>query len=923
VRIRVLGPMEVFDGHEWRPVGALKMRALLARLVIDAGRVVSVDQLADELWGESVPITVVNQIHGYVARLRRLLRDGQARILTTRAPGYQLCLGDGCDAKLFAALAAQGRRTSLDGSPAAAAEQLAEALAQWRGDAYCDVPQTPAVQAEVLRLAEARLITVEARIAADLACGRHAALIGELRALTQAHPLRETLWQPYLLALYRSGRQADALLAYQQLCEVLDTELGVAPSQALRELRQSIVAAEPVVASDPRESLTPSQLPPDVGGFVGRRPELERIDELLTPATPMGLPIVTISGPAGVGKTALAVHWAHRTRARFPDGQLYVNLEGFSPDKSSMDPGYALRGFLEALDVAPHRIPADTQAQAALLRSLLADRRMTVLLDNARDAEQVRPLLPGTASCAVVVTSRDPLSGLSTQFGAHSVNLDVLTETEARQLLVARLGTRASAEPDAAWRLVNRCARLPLAIAITAARAAARRHLPLNVLADELDDSPTLLDEFEGTDRQTDLRSVLSWSYRALQPPTARMFRLLGLHTGSEFTLTAAASLGHVDTASVRRMLSDLCEAQLIRPLGGGRYSLHDLLHAYATELVQSEDAEADRLAAMRRLLDHYLYSCHRAAVALDVHRGRLDLAPRPAGVVEQPLADRTGTLDWLRRAHAALLAGVSRAYAMGLDTLAWQLAWTLTTYLKRSGRSADWIATQEIALLAATRSGDLLGQAHAAYQLAMARRLHGTGMLKPELFEHAMSCYRQLGDHFGQANLHYLRMWQAEDAGDFATALTHARAAWRSYREARHDAGVGRALSAMGWLNALLGDYESARDQCAEALTRLRACGDLTGQASAWDSLGLIHLRLGDLAAAARAYQTAVAIYGDLDDRYNIASPLAGLAQVRRAQHDDDAAAATTRDALAALAEVHRHDDAAIRATLQPLAGS
>jgi len=625
VRIRVLGPMEVFDGHEWRPMGALKMRALLARLVIDAGRVVSVDQLADELWGASVPATVANQVHGYVGRLRRLLDDAGARMLVTRVPGYQLCLGeDECDAQSFAALAAQGRRTLVEGSADKASEQLTEALAQWRGDAYCDVPQTPAVQAEVLRLSEARLVTVEARIAADLACGRHAALIGELRGLTQTHPLRETLWHPYLLALFRSGRQADALFAYQQLCGVLDAELGVAPSQALRELRQSIVAAETAVTPGPRESLTPSQLPPDVGGFVGRRHELDRIDTLLTSGAATDLPIVTITGPAGVGKTALAVHWAHRTRTRFPDGQLYVNLEGFSPDKSSMDPAHALRGFLETLDVAPHRIPVDTQAQAALLRSLLADRRMTVLLDNARDADQVRPLLPGTASCAVVVTSRDPLSGLSTQFAAHTVSLDVLTETEARQLLVARLGERASAEPD----------------------------------------------------------------------------------------------------------------------------------------------------------------------------------------------------------------------------------------------------------------------------------------------------------DHFGQANLHYLRMWQAEDAGDFATALAHARDAWDSYRRARHDAGMGRALSAMGWLNALLGDYETARDQCDEALKRLRVLSDLTGQASIWDSLGLIHFRLGDLAAAARAYQTAIGIYSDLDDRYNIAYPLAGLAQVRRAQHDDVAAAATTRDALAALAKVRRHDDAAIRATLQPIAG-
>jgi len=423
-------------------------------------------------------------------------------------------------------------------------------------------------------LSEERLVTLEARITADLACGRHAAVVGELRALTQTYPLRETFWQHYLLALVRCGRPADALSAYRDLCGVLDAELGVGPSLALRELRQRF--AEPLARSGFGEMITPSQLPHDLPQLVGRRPELDRLNAFLVDGEPTGSRIVTITGWAGVGKTALAVHWAHRTRTRFPDGQLYVNLGGFSPDRPVMDPAEALRGFLEALDVAPRRIPADPRARAALLRSRLADRRMVLLLDNAHDADQVRSLLPGTVTCAVVVTSRDPLTGLAAQFGAHSLTLDVLTETEARQLLATRLGPRVSAEPDAARRLADRCARLPLAIAIMAARAAAHRHLPLSAIADELDDAATPLDAFGGSDPQTDLRSVLSWSYRTLRPPAARVFRRLGRQTETEFTLTAA-----------RRTLDELCAAQLIRPLGAGRYAMHNLLHAYARELAR------------------------------------------------------------------------------------------------------------------------------------------------------------------------------------------------------------------------------------------------------------------------------------------------------------------------------------------------
>ena len=664
----MLGPLEVRTREGWCGIGAPKWRALLAALLLRPGQIVPTERLIDELWGDDPPPGARKLVSGYVLRLRRMIDDPDGRVLVTRSPGYQLLAAHAdFDAGQFENLLTAGRQALAQGDAGQAADLLVRALALWRGQALADVPPGPLVTFESDRLEELHLTALELRIEADLGCGRDTEVVAELRRLTAEHPLREGLWGELMRALHSSGRPAEALAVYAQAREVIADQLGADPGPELQQLHQRILTGDLAPAGRPpageapagvrepaaagyRQPGVPRQLPAGVRHFVGRAEELGRLSGLLDETSGAGGAVVisAIGGTAGIGKTALAVHWAHQNAEKFPGGQLYVNLRGFDPSGMPTAAATAVRGFLGALGVPPASVPGDLDAQVALYRSLLAGRRLLIVLDNARDADQVRPLLPGTASCPVLVTSRNQLAGLVAADGAIPLPLGLLTPGEACELLSRRLGReRVVREEQAAGELAELCARLPLALNIAAARAVLRPGRSLAALVSELRGTRQRLDPLTTGDSSADLRAVFSWSCHTLGTTAARMFRLLGLHPGPDISVPAAASLAALGRDQARRALDELKAAHLLTEHTPGRYTCHDLLRAFAAEQAHILDTETGRSAARHRVLDHYLRTAHAAFTVLYPGWIPLDLPPPVPGVAPEDFADQGQALAW------------------------------------------------------------------------------------------------------------------------------------------------------------------------------------------------------------------------------------------------------------------------------------
>jgi DNA-binding SARP family transcriptional activator len=642
VELRALGPVEAVVGGELADLGPPLQRALFALLLCRVDRPVAVDTLVEELWSGQPPAAVMASLLAYVSNLRRVLEPRRpprapARVLRTQAGGYVL---DGrhaeVDVRRFDRLARAGREALGRGDPARAVLEFEAALGLWRGPPYAQVRDARWAVAEIARLEQARLSVIEGRCTALLERGAHALVAAELEAHVREHPLREHGCELLALALYRAGRQAEALGVLRATRTRLAEELGIDPGPGLRRLERDILTQAPTLDWQPPPVIptadtamppvarpgspqvennenviahkalpatspasvsaplpVPRQLPAHTPYFVGRAAELDQLTAVLEASSAGGgtVMITAIEGTAGIGKTALALHWAHQAAQRFPDGQLYVNLRGFDPANTPVDPADALHGFLDAFEIPPQRIPASLEAQAGLYRGVLTDRRVLVVLDNARDAEQVRPLLPASPSCLVVITSRNQLTGLIAEHGARPLTLNVLNPPEARALLTRHLGPeRISAEPHAITELISHCAGLPLALAIVAARAATHPGFALRVLAKELAEEHTRLDALDTGDPATSVRAVLSWSYQHLGPAAGRMFRLLGLHPGPDIALAAAAQLADVSPQQAREALGELTRAHLLTQHTPGRYTFHDLLRAYATHLSTTQD---------------------------------------------------------------------------------------------------------------------------------------------------------------------------------------------------------------------------------------------------------------------------------------------------------------------------------------------
>jgi tetratricopeptide (TPR) repeat protein len=773
-------------------------------------------------------------------------------------------------------------------------------------------------------------------------------VIAALHDLVVEYPLVEPLEGLLMRALHAAGRDAEAVDRYAVIRRRLASELGTDPGAELRTLHQAILRGRmpPSRQPDPaatagRTIASPAQLPPDVAGFTGRDDELRHLDRLLTvtgrPSTTVGAsagpteeaprekPTVVISaigGTAGIGKTALAVHWAHRVADRFSDGQLYVNLRGFDPTGSPVTPAEAVRAFLDAFDVPSQRIPTSLEAQVGLYRSILARRRVLVLLDNARDAEQVRPLLPGGAGCLTVVTSRNQLSGLVASDGARPLTLDVLSAAEARDLLARRLGARrVAAEPHAADEIIASCARLPLALAIVAARAATHPEFSLAVLAGELRLARGGLDEFTNADLATDARAVFSWSYQQLSPPAARLFRLLGLHPGPDVATPAVASLAGVAVAQVRPALAELTRAHLIAEHTPGRYAFHDLLRAYASEQAHIIDPDAELRRAIHRMLDHYLHTAYTAARLLQPHRDPI-AAPTPPqpGVTPETLADHGQALAWFTAERAILLAAVNLATGINLDTHTWQLAWTLADFLDRRGHWHECAATQHAALSAARRLADPSMQARAHRTLGRAyTQLNRLDDARTHL-RHALDLYRQCDDQTGQARTHHNFALTSERQGHHTEALDHAQRALELFQTAGHRAGQGTCLAHIGWLHAQLGDHKQALTHGWKALALLQELGHRAGQAGTWNILGHAHRHLGHAAQAITCYEHALDLYQHLGARQGEAVTLTGLGDTHHAAGNRDEARAAWQHALVILDELGHPDADPIRSKLQEL---
>ncbi|HEY1966988.1 MAG TPA: BTAD domain-containing putative transcriptional regulator, partial [Pseudonocardia sp.] len=845
--IQVLGPLEMcVDG---RPIdmGGPRLRTLIALLTAEAGRVVSVATLVDALWGEDAPPDAHRTTRTYVSRLRRRLAPMSAgdELIETHTAGYRLRLStDLVDATRFEQLAARGRDELAAGRPATAIDLLSAGLALWRGDAYGEFLHVPALCAEAARLRQVWLTATGDHVDAQLAIGAGDTLVGELLELTDRYPGHDRLWGQLMTALYRAGRQAEALEAFLRARTALVELAGVDPSPMLVEIHRQVLGHDARLlgprSRGPRpQSFRPAQLPADVAGFTGRQRELDTLDAAAAHAQPTGVVVYGMSGTAGVGKTALAVHWAHRARTAFPDGQLYANLRGFDPGGSIQDPAEAIRCFLDAFGVPPASVPPSLEAQTALYRTLLADRRMLVVLDNARDAEHARPLLPGAPGCLTLVTSRNQLTGLAVTEGAQLLTLDILGLAETRDLLTRRLGEqRVTTEPAAVAQIIARCAGLPLALAIVAARAAAQPHLPLAGFAEELRESCRRLDFLDGGDPVTRIRAVFSWSYQALSADAARLFRLLALHPGPDIGVPAVAGLAGLPPQRVRPLLAELVRGCLLTQHTPGRYAFHDLLRDFATELATDHDRHETELAT-RRMLDHYLHTARAADTVLTPqHRPMALPAAEPNSAPGNPPSHQEAAA-WFIAEHPVLLAMVQHASVLGCDLQVWQLATTLTTFLDRYGYWRQLAGAQTVALVAARRLGDRAGQANAHRGLGLAEDRLGRLDSARTHYGLALELFAALGDDAGQARTqqHLARMCSAQ--GDYRRARQHAQRSLTHYEAIDDKAGRSAALNHLGWGSAQLGHFDEALRHCRQALPLAEEIGDINGQAHIWDSLG------------------------------------------------------------------------------------
>jgi DNA-binding SARP family transcriptional activator/tetratricopeptide (TPR) repeat protein len=909
LELMLLGPVEAKLGGQRLELGGPKQRAVLAALAIDANQTVTTDTLVDRVWGETSLTAPKGALYSYIKRLRADLSSVAGVRLERVSGGYVLGIArERVDMHQFYELTAAARSQAEPGCAAALWE---EALGLWRGFALEGLA-SPWFDRLRNALDRDRLAAIVDSNETELLRGRHRQLLGTLRELSDEHPMDERIAGQLVLAAYRSGRQAEAIGRYQTTRQRLADELGVLPARELEDLYLRILRQDDELAPPPAASPTPAQLPHDINGFIGRQEELAELAD-------HGM-IRVLEGLGGVGKTALAIHFAHRTRGEFPDGQLYVDMRGFGPNCRPMTADEAIGGFLRALDVAPNLIPTDHAELATLYRSVLHGRRMLILLDNVVTSDQVRPLLPGAPGCHVLITSRCRLTGLAVRDGARRITLRPLPPADAVKLLAHIVGReRVAAQPQAADDLARRCGYLPLALRVAADRVAVLPHPDLAELAGELADEHDRLDVLTSSDDETvAIRAVFSWSYRWLQPDHARMFRLLGLHVGEEISDEAAAALAGLPAQAARASLDRLTAVHLIEQNDRGRRRTHDLIRLYAGERAAAEETEHDRSSAVRRSVTWYLHTADAAGRVLLPVRRRNPLATLEPGCEPGTFADARTALAWCERERANLVLAARQAADCGLHDVAWQLPVALWDFFYLRSHWADWITTHERGLVAARLDSDQLGEAGVLTSLGHAYEQVGRFGQALDTLAAAMRVWRALGDTWGEATVLHMIAGVYKGQSRFTDSIAHYRRALPLHHEIGNLWGAAWTLTSLGAAYRELGQLGSALEVTQQASTVLAQFGDRHGESRAVNDLADIYLALGRADEAVHCYERALRVNQEIASRRGEAWSHRGLGDAMHQLGWIDKASESWRTALTLFEELGDESYAAdIRARL------
>ncbi|WP_219664355.1 AfsR/SARP family transcriptional regulator [Streptomyces bambusae] len=928
----VLGPLLVTVGGRTVPLGGARQRTVLALLLLSPGHVVPVDVLVHAVWDDRPPATARTQIAIVVAALRKALKAAGVaeEVIATAHPGYLLRVdGHRLDSLAFTRLVAEAEAAVRDRRPADAARCYAEALALWRGPALAGVGGRR-VEDEATRWEEVRIQVREALTDVQLELGRHQLLLPELAAAVREHPLRERTRYHLILAQYRSGRRAEALEGFREARRRFIDELGMEPGPGLQELHDAILRDEPAlspgvpdaapVTEAEEESVAPagpgrrgraavpSELPPDVPGFAGRAEELGALDALLggradgTRAPTVGL----VTGVAGVGKTGLAVRWAHRASGHYPDGRLFADLRGYDANHAPTAAGEILGRFLRSLGMASEDVPDGLEDRIAAYRSVLADRRVLLVLDNVRTPEQIRPLLPGSGGCTVLVTSREQLEQLVTWPASARIHLGLLPEDRSLELLAGIVGeARILGAPAESARLVELCDRLPLALRIAGARLASRPHWSVRHLVARLGDERRRLDELSQGELQ--VRASFALSYRCLDPDAARLHRLLGLLAVPDFTAWVAAELMDIGVLEAERLVEQLVDAQFLEVVGADatgqlRYRFHDLMRLYAGELARAEESEADRLAACDRVFRAWLTLAelaYRREVGgdYDIVHGDVPRRSIDPALAEELLADPG---EWFEAERLCLIAVVEQSARAGAHDLAWDLVMCMRVLFQSRNYVEDWRSCSEHALAAARAAGNLRGQAAMYEQLgAVALRLRNV----PEAVEKgetALGLYARAQDAHGRAIVLNNLGLVDRIRGDVEQGARRLREALRLSREVGDISLESYALQSLAQCALDEGRPQEGLELSREAVRIREALSfDGRGTALATHRLASAYLALGRLEEAEEAFAAVVRIVEENSDLLGLAHALLGLAETRHAAGAAEAAERTYLEAL------------------------
>lgn len=907
MEVRLLGEVQLWAAGQLLDVGAPRRQAVLAVLSVDVGRPVAMETLIDRVWDDAPPVEARNVLYSHLSRIRRLLgqaadRTGQTSVrIERRHAGYVLDVDpDVVDLHRFCRLVENGCDPLLADTDRAGA--LTAALRLWRGPPLAVLSGRWAAQVRS-SWHQHRLEAVAQWAQVELRLGHPSVVITALHDLVAEYPLAEPLEGLLMRALHAAGRSAEALDRYTLIRQRLADDLGTDPGPELRTLHQCLLRGEPPPAA-PEPTITtggsapdnhgaggdrhggrpgapcPHELPPDTWGFTGRDRELDELDGQLDLAAHNATAVVisSVSGTAGVGKTALAVHWAHRVSSRFPDGQLYVNLRGYDPGQP-VSTSAALAAFLRSLGIKGPELPEEQADRARLFRSVLAGRRTLVLLDNAHSVEQVVDLLPGTSGCLALVTSRDRLAGLGVLHGAHRIDLTPLSTADADELLRTHVGARVQAEPDAANALITQCAHLPLALRIAAQLAAARPAARLGDLVDELTDEQQRLDLLDAGDPHSSVRIVFSWSYRHLPESAARVFRLLGAHPGREIDPAATAAMADITVGQAQQSLTALSRAHLIQENANWRYGTHDLLHAYATDLARSHDDPPHQRAALTRLFDYYLHTAARAMDRFAPYDRHLVVTIPDNASRAQSFTDRDSATQWLDTERANLVTTAVYAAAHGWPAYTCRLSDILWRYFSRR---CHYVEAKTVCTEALRVANDTtLGGALLRYGTVLWRS--GRQQQALDHYARALSIVRNTGAREIEAgaliNQGAAYYWLKR----YPVALTQLQRALTIAQELNDPHFEGHARDTLGLVYQALGRYPEALENQNIAIQLYRQHGEPDSEAGVRGNLGVTYSRLGRYQEAIEHHQHALATLRALGDRRGEAEALNDLATTVR----------------------------------------